>query len=88
MTRQYSTIFYNTVECDKNKIQKIRKIQIHLLRNSNIIKVIKHSISYVISRRTNRNIKLTMQPHAFIRSTMNCHSKLSQHRYSIYLSLR
>ena len=22
MTRQYSTIFYNTVECDKNKIQK------------------------------------------------------------------
>ena len=36
MARQYNTIFYNTVKCEKYK-----KIQIHLLRNSNTIKVIK-----------------------------------------------
>jgi len=30
MTRQYNTIFCNTVECDKKNIQKI---QIHLLHN-------------------------------------------------------
>ena len=51
MTRQYNTIFYNTVK----KIQKI-----HLLRNSNTIEVIKHSISYIISRCTNKDIKFTM----------------------------
>ena len=53
MTRQYNTIFsifYNTVECNT---QKYKKIQIHLLRNSNTIEVIKHSISYIISRCTN-----------------------------------
>jgi len=61
MTRQHNTIFYNTV--------KNTKIQIHLLRNSNTIEVIKHSISYIIGRCTNKDIKFTMQPHAFVRST-------------------
>ena len=66
MTRQYNTIFYNTVECDT---KNTKKIQIHLLCNSNTIEVIKHSISYIISRCANKAIKFTMQPHALIRST-------------------
>jgi len=41
MTRQYNTIFYNTVQCEK--------IQIHLLHNSNTIKVIKKTASLISS---------------------------------------
>ena len=66
MTRQYNTIFYNTVECDTKKIQKNTNT---FTSYSNTIELIKHSISYIISRCTNKDIKLTMQPHAFIRST-------------------
>ena len=39
------------------------------IRNSNTIKIIKNSVSNIISRCANRNIKLTLQPRTFIRST-------------------
>ena len=48
MTRQYNTIFYNTVKKNTKNTNRL-----HLLRNSNTIEVIKHSISYIISRCTN-----------------------------------
>jgi len=49
------TIQYNILQ-----YSRVKKIQVRLLHNSNTIKVIKNSITNIISRRTNRDIKLTM----------------------------
>ena len=65
MDRQYNTIWYNTV------LKEIPVVQIHLLRNNNNIRVIENSVSNIISRCAKKNSKLTMQPHALIRSTKN-----------------